>query len=273
VASHAVHTGWNMSGGFAGGRTAVVATRAIGSTIEGVVVRLGAQPGAGGLVAVLAHRLAVVNGGCRARSGAKAGVDMAGCTLRRYRYIGMELTWIPSAVAPFVATVAVGDGHTTQRFIGNVIGRQSAGRRKAAGVAGGTLVRHRHLRVVPFGGLPSVGVVTGHAVGAGGNVGCHLASCATSVMAAGAVGSAAEATVVRLGAAQPTTRGFVAVLAHGHAIVDSGCRACRQAETAIQVTRSTLVGHLHIGVEGPRIPAGETTLVATVAVGNGHATQ
>lgn len=151
-----------------------------------------------------------------------------------------------------------------------MIGRWPAGGWKAAGVAGGTLVCHGHLRVAPLGGLPAIGVVAAYAIGAGQYVRRNLARGTTAVVATSAIGRAIESAVVRLGATEPCVGGLVAVLAYGHAIVNRRRWSCRQAEAAVEVAGRTLAGHGHIGMEGTGVPAGEAALVTAVAIGNGN---
>lgn len=114
VAAHAVHRRWNMVRNLSTRGTAIVATGAIGGTVEQAVVGFGAQPRAGGLVAALAHRLAVVDGRGRTCCRTKVRAHVAAGALGRYRHIGMELARIPAGVATLVAAVAVGDRHTTE---------------------------------------------------------------------------------------------------------------------------------------------------------------
>ena len=112
VATDAVDAGGNVHACLASGSTSVVATGAHGGRCKQTVVGLGAQPGAGGLVAALANRLAVVNGSRRAAAQTVTGAHMAGRTLGGQRHIVVELAWYPAGVARLVAAVAVGDGGT-----------------------------------------------------------------------------------------------------------------------------------------------------------------
>jgi len=270
VTAHAVHTGRNVRGRFTCCSTAIVATGAIGGTVEQAVVGFGAQPGAGGLMAALTHRLAVVDSGGGTRRRAKVAAQVAAGALGRDRHIGMELPRIPAGVAPLVAAIAVGDRHTTEGFVRNVVGRGAAGGREAAGVAGRTLVGHRSLRMVPPGRLPACGGVATDAVGAGRKVRGRLARGRTAVVAGHTIRSAGETTVVRFGAARPGAGRFVAVLAHTLAIVDGGRWPTRGPEAGAHVASCTLRGYGNIGVKLARIPAGVATLVAAVAIGNRH---
>ena len=87
---------------------------AVGSVGKATVIRLrSTEPGAGGLVTTFANTLAIVNR-CRGPPcSPEAGVHMAGGALRCYRDIGVEHTRIPAGEATLVATVAIGNGHTT----------------------------------------------------------------------------------------------------------------------------------------------------------------
>ena len=268
VTTPAVHAGWNVHSHFTCGRTAVVATGAIGGAVVQTVVGLGAKPGAGRLVAVLAHRLTTVNGSCRPRGRSKAGAQVAAGALGRNRRIGMEHTGIPAGVTSLVATVAVGDRHATEGLVRNVVGSKTAGGREATGVAGRTLVGHWSLRVVPLGRLPPRGVVAADAVRAGRKVRGRLARRRTAVVAGHAVGSTGEAAVVGFGAAQPGAGRLMAVLAHTLAIVDGRRWPTRGPEAAAHVAGCALRGYGNIGVKLARIPAGIATLVAAVAVCN-----
>ena len=145
VTADAIRTGGNMGPRLARGSAAVVATGAVGAAVKQAVIRLGTQPGAGGLVAVLAHGLAAMDGSCRSCRGAKTGVYVACCTLRRYRNIGVESTGVPAGVPTLVATVAIGNRHATERLVWYVVGRWTTGRREATGVASAALIGNRCL--------------------------------------------------------------------------------------------------------------------------------
>ena len=257
---------------FAGGGTAVVATRAHRGRREQTVVRLGTQPGAGRLVAVLAHRLATVDGGGRAAAQAIAGAQVAGRALGGQRHIGMELPRAPAGIARFVAAVAVGDGYSAQRLVGNMVHRLAVCGWVGPAVAGGTLVGHRHLAVVPFAGLPAGHAVAAHTVHRCRNVVRNFAGGGTAVVATRAHRGRREQTVVRLGT-QPGAGRLVAVLAHRLATVDGGGWPTAQAKTGAQVAGRALGGQRHIGVKLPRAPAGVARFVAAVAIGDGNTTQ
>ena len=188
MAADAIHRSGHVRAGFAGGCIAVMATGAIGATIEQAVIGFGTQPRAGGLVAVLAHGLTVVNRRCRARCGTKAGAHVAGCTLRGHRHIGVKLTRIPAGISPLVAAVTVADRHPSERLIRYVIGRWSIRGRKASGVAGRALVGHGHLAMVPIRGLPGCGGMAADAIGRSGYVRGSLAGRGASIVATGTIG-------------------------------------------------------------------------------------
>jgi len=120
-----------------------------------------------------------------------------------------------------------------------MVGRGPAGRRKAASVAGRTLVSHRHLAMVPGGWLPPRCIVAADAIHTGRNVRTHLAGGGTAIVATRAIGGAVEQAVVGLGA-RPGTGRFVAVLAHRLATVDGGGRASGDTETGAHVTGRAL---------------------------------
>jgi hypothetical protein len=86
-------------------------------------------------------------------------------------------------------------------------------------VAGAALVGHRHLRVVPLGGLPTGGVVTGHAVHTGRYVCSQLSGGGTSIVTTGAVSPAVKQAVIRL-RTQPGAGGLVTTFANRLAAVD-----------------------------------------------------
>ena len=188
VAAHAVCGGYEVLSIFSGGGATVVATGAIGGAVEEVVIDLCASPGRSGLVAAFAIGLPIVNGGVGFSSEAKAGRRMAGCALRRDGHTGVQFAWSPACVAGFVASVAVGDRHTTQRLVGDVVGRRPVGRRKASSVTRSALVGHRLLGVVPLGGLPGGCAVAAHAVHRGGHVLGVLAGGIAAVVATCAIG-------------------------------------------------------------------------------------
>ena len=188
VAAYAVCGGCEVLGIFSSCGTTVVATGAIRCAIEEVVVDLCAGPGRSGLVAAFAGTLPVVNRGVGFSSEAKAGRRMAGCALRRDGHTGVQLTWSPACVTGFVASVAVGDRHTTQRLVGDMVGRRPVGRRKASSVTGSALVGNRLLGVVPLGGFPGGCAVAAHAVDRGGHVLGVLAGGIAAVMATCAIG-------------------------------------------------------------------------------------
>ena len=94
----------------------------------------------------------------------------------------------------------------------------------------------------------------------------------TAVVACGAIGAAVEQAVIRFGA-RPCAGGFVAILTNRLATMNGACRLARSTEAGAGVAGCALGGQRHIGMEDARVPAGGATLVATVAVGNRHATE
>jgi hypothetical protein len=214
MAADAICRSGHVRAGFAGGCIAVVATGAIGATIEHAVIGFGTQPRAGGLVAVLAHHLTVVNRRCRARRSSKAGAHVAGCTLRGHRHIGVKLTRVPAGIAPLVAAVTVCDRHPAERLVRDVVGRWPIRRRKASRVAGRALIGHGHLTMVPVRGLPGCGGVAADAIGRSGYVRGSLAGRSTSVVATGTIGRRRKPAMVHARCGQPG-RGFVACAAGG----------------------------------------------------------
>lgn len=154
-------------------------------------------------MAVLADTLAAVDGCSGTRGRAKAAVQVAGCALGGHRNIGMELPRIPAAVTTFVATIAIGNGNSAERFVRNVVSAEPAGGQKATGVATAALAGHRHLAVVPVAGLPPGSGMTTGAVQRSGHVGRRLASCRAAVVAVCAIGRRGEAAVVHARRWQP----------------------------------------------------------------------
>ena len=267
VAADAIHRSGYVRTRLACGCTAVVTTSAIGATVEQAVIRFRPQPGAGGLVAAFANCLTVVNGGCRARRGTKAGAHMAGGALRGYRHIGVELARVPAGGAALVAAVAIGNRYTAEGLVRYVVGRGAAHRRESACMAAAALIGNWCLRVVPLGGLPAGDAVATDAVHAGGNVHARLAGGGTAVVATGAVGAVVEQAVIRF-RPQPGAGGLVAAFANCLTVVNDGCRARRGTKTGAHMAGGALRGYRHIGVELARVPAGGATLVAAIAVGN-----
>jgi len=269
VAADAVHTGRDVGRCLARGGATVVAARAVGGAGEQAVVGLGAQPGCRALVAVLAHRLAVVDGRTGLACHAKGRAGVAGRALAAHRHVGVELPRVPGTEPALVTAVTVADGHPRERFVGNVIGRGTTGRREAARVAGGALVGHGHLAVVPVGRLPARHTVAAGAVRAGRHVGRCLTGCSTAVVTASAVGGAGEQAVVGLGA-QPGCRALVAILTGCLAVVDGRAGLAGHAKGRARVAGGALAAHRHIGVELTWIPGAESALVAAVAIGDIH---
>lgn len=132
VATDAVDRRGHVRGRFAYSSAAVVACGAVGRRGKQSVVRLSASPRCSGFVAILANRLAVVDGGCRLARSTEAGVGVAGGALSRYRDIGMEYARVPAGIARLVTAVTVGDRHAAERLVWNVAGSWTIRRRKAS---------------------------------------------------------------------------------------------------------------------------------------------
>ena len=113
VAAHTVHAGGDVRGRFTCRGAPVVATRTVRSRGEQAVIGFGAEPRAGRFMAAFTNRLAIVNSGRRPACCPITGAHVAGRALRGHRYVGVELPWVPAGVAPFMATVTVGDRNTT----------------------------------------------------------------------------------------------------------------------------------------------------------------
>lgn len=108
-----------------------------------------------------------------------------------------------------MATVAIGHRNATERLVGNVVAGRAISRWVGAAVAGGTLVGHWHLAVVPTGGFPTIRRVTTGAIERSADVAAGFAGGRTSVVAAGAVGCRGHCAVVHATCGQPA-RGLVA---------------------------------------------------------------
>lgn len=195
-----------------------------------------------------------MDGGGGSAAGAIAGAHMAGGTLAGNRNVAVELPGIPAGKASLVATVAVGNGDPTQRFVGDVIDGRAIGRRIGTAVAGGALVGHRHLAMVPAGRLPTTGAVATKTVPTGGDMGSRLASGSAAVVAARTIGRRSEDTVVRFGC-RPIAGGLVAALAvAGHCRVYGGGWLAGGTIAGAAVAGSTLAGHRDVAVELPGVP-------------------
>ena len=144
-----------------------MAAGTIGSRRKQTVIDFGAQPSAGRFMAALANRLAIVNSGRRPTCCPIAGAHVAGRALRRNGDIAMKLPRIPACVTSLVAAIAIGDGHTAECHVRNMVDRLAVRRRIGATVAGGALVGYRHLAVIPLGGLPCRDAMATHTIHAG----------------------------------------------------------------------------------------------------------
>ena len=120
-----------------------------------------------------------------------------------------------------------------------MVGRGAACGRKATGVAGRALVRNGHLAVAPSRRFPARSGMAADAIHRSGHVRSGFACGCIAVVAAGAIGSAVEQAVVRLGA-RPCTGGFMAVLTNRLPVVNRGCRARCRAKAGAQVASGTL---------------------------------
>ena len=118
----------------------------------------------------------------------------------------MKLSRIPAAVAAFVATIAIGNRNTTQRFVRNVIDRGPIRRRKSSAVARFAPVSNGSLSVVPGSGLPRGCAVASNAIGRHRNVCRSFTGSRRSVVTAGAIGGNRKARVVHPRGRQPCRR-------------------------------------------------------------------
>jgi hypothetical protein len=171
-----------------------------------------------------------------------------------------------------VASITVGDGHSGQGYIGNVVDTFSIGRWVSATVASRTLVGDRDLGVIPLGGLPRAGTVATHAVSRRGHVLAQLTRSCAAVVAPRTIGRSGVQAVVRL-AASPSAGRFVARLADGLAAVDGSSGAAGQTIACAHMTAGALAGYRHTGMELGGRPARIATFMAGIAVGNGNACQ
>ena len=81
----------------------------------------------------------------------------------------------PGAKAALVAGIAISHGHTGEGLVGDVVSGGTVSGWERAAVAGGALIGHAGLGVVPGRGLPCSGGVAGSAIGGGGEMGIGLA--------------------------------------------------------------------------------------------------
>lgn len=221
MARKAIQCRGHVLGDFAGSSHAVVACRAIGGGGELRVVGLGAFPCRGVGMAIRAIGLSFVDrrrglGGQPKRVGQVAGLALP----HQARCVGVELAGIPSLEAGgAMAGIAIGEGDTRERLVGNMVGRQAHARSVGAGVAGRAKPGHRGLRMGPVvvfeRGADRIGVA-GPAFHIGGrHVVGHLAQRMSAVVAAGvAVGGDREFAVVHPGRGLPS-RSAVADSARG----------------------------------------------------------
>ena len=146
-------------------------------------------------------------------AGSRSSV-MATQALTADRDVLMEQARIPTGVATPVATVAVANHHTGQRFVGNVVHCGSIGRWVGTAVAGRTLIGNHRLSVIPAAGPPGRNAVTVCAVRRRRNVGSGLPTGTAPVVTTGAVGRCGESAVIRSGA-RPIDCRLVAAIASG----------------------------------------------------------
>ena len=181
VTRHAIGRGRNMATRLASGTAAArVATRTVGRRRERAVVDLGAVPGAGRFVAVLAHRLTGVRGIVGLGGLAKRGVAVAAGTTSGSRHVAVETGWRPTREA-LMARHAIGRGR-------NMATRLASGT-AAAGVATRTVGGRRERAVIDLGAAPCRGaLVAVLATGRGGNMTPGFASGSRAVVTARAIG-------------------------------------------------------------------------------------
>lgn len=213
VAANAIGSGRKVGAVFAGGRGAVMASRANRCRCIGAVVGLCTQPSGRTDVTALAiagHRS--VYGGCRFSGSSIGGCQVTGFALGRDGKIGMHSPWVPSCIPPLVAGVAIGCG--SEHGVGHMVGRLSMSRRMTAVMAGTATVGNCHLRVVPLRGLPQRSdhidgrCVAGVAVGRARrrNVQCRFSSGNGPVVASGASTRYRDALIVFPGRRAPSRR-------------------------------------------------------------------
>jgi len=267
---------WNMGCRLAFGRGAVMAG-VTGSRTHCICRGMGVaddQPAARGLVATLA---VAGDRAVNSRSGLACntirGCQMAGGALGGHRHIPVELSRPPAKVTPFVASVAIADDYPGNRRVGNVVGCLAIRRRIRTGMAGGALVDHRHLGMVPGAGLPhgQGRAVATHTVRCGREVGSVFAGGRGAVMACRAHRGGCVGTVVRFGSQPRRCIGVATLAVAGDRGVDGRCGLGRHTVSRCQMASRTLRGDSHIGMEAPRVPGGIASLVAGVTVADGDA--
>lgn len=102
------------------------------------------QPAAGGLMAAFAiSRHRTVRRCCRLTRRAICSRHVASCALGKNGNIPVEQSRPPAHISAFVTSVAIGDDHTSQRLVGDMVCRFAVGRCVGPGVASRTLVGHR----------------------------------------------------------------------------------------------------------------------------------
>ena len=196
------------------------------AALAAVVVHAHRTAGGGGVASVAFHRCASeelgfwdVIGGLAAGALTHEAAVMADLALAGNADIDVETSARPGGIR-FVTSIAIGNRHAGQRLIGDMRSRPSISGRIGATVAIGALGSDSHLGVVELRGLPTIGGVTGDAVGgAHRNMGAGLASGTAAVMAAGAIGGHREGGVAHLGCC-PAAGVGVATLTHGLAGVN-----------------------------------------------------
>ena len=126
----------------------------------------------------------------------------------------MKLAWIPSGVAPFMTSIAIGNHHTCDCLVRNVISSHA----KPCGIGpcmtSGALTSHRHLGVIPAIWLPSCscGRMATDTVNCGRHVICNFACGNSTVVANRAIGRRSEYGVI-WSSRSPTSSRFMTTLA------------------------------------------------------------
>jgi hypothetical protein len=182
--------------------------------------------------------------------------QMARCTLRRQRYVHVKLSRTPAHIPTLVASITIGNHHTRQRLVRNVIDRFAIRGGVTAGVAGRALVRHRHLRMVPAAGFPyrQRRTMATHTVGCSRKVRTVFASGSSPVVASRANRRCGVSVVIGF-RTQPCSRaGVAAFTVAGDSRVDRRSRFARGPVSCRKVTRSALRRHSQVCVNSSGIP-------------------
>lgn len=137
----------NVTRGFPGGRSAVMATCAVRRGREQDVIDLGASP-TRRTVTVFAIGNSSMYRRSRFADRRREAAVMTTRALRGDHHIRVKAGGRPGGVARFVAGVAIGDYHPRQRLIRNMVDRSRSSRWECTAVAAGTLACNGGLRVV-----------------------------------------------------------------------------------------------------------------------------